>query len=145
MRSKIAACALTMGMFLTASVLAGGPDAKPRAASPVARAQQPHRVRVKEDVQKRKLVQMVFAVYPPASAKHMDGTVVLRVLVGKNGAVNSAKYVSGPTNLMASAVNAVLQWRYKPTMMNGLPVEVDTTVSVVFPPLATGRPPVAKQ
>jgi TonB family protein len=75
----------------------------------------------------------------------MDGTVVLHVVIGKNGAVKGAKYVSGPDNLMNSAVNAVLQWRYEPTLMNGVPVEVDTTVSVVFPPLATEKPPVASK
>jgi hypothetical protein len=46
---------------------------------------------------------------------------------------------------MTSPVNAVLQWRYKPTLMNGLPVEVDTTVSVVFPPLAKEGPPSANK
>jgi TonB family protein len=101
---------------------------------PVAQAQKPHRVRVEEDVQGAKLVHMVYAVYPPASNKRLDGTVVLHVVVGKSGDVKNARYVSGPTRLGNSAVNAVLQWRYEPTLMNGVPVEVDTTVSVVFPP-----------
>jgi TonB family protein len=103
-------------------------------AASAAQAQKPHRVRVKEDVQKAKLVHMVFPVYPPLSEKRVDGTVVLRVVIRKSGAVKSARYVSGPTNLMKSATDAVLQWRYKPTLMNGVPVEVDTTVTLVFPP-----------
>jgi outer membrane biosynthesis protein TonB len=59
--------------------------------APLAQARQPHRIRVNEDVQKAKLVHMVYPVYPPASNKRLDGTVVLHVIVGQNGAVNSAR------------------------------------------------------
>jgi len=111
----------------------------------VAQAQKPHGVRVEEDVQKAKLVHMVFPVYPPLSEKRVDGTVVLREVIGKSGAVKSARYVSGPTNLMKSATDAVLQWRYKPTLMNGVPVEVDTTVTLVFPPPDKPGPPFANK
>jgi TonB family protein len=103
--------------------------------APAAQARQPHRIRVNEDVQKAKLVHLVSPLYPPFTGKRLDGAVVLHVIVGQNGAVNSARYISGPTNLKDSAVKAVLQWRYNPTLVNGAPVEVDTTVSVVFPHL----------
>jgi len=148
MRSKITSCAFTMGMLIAASVFAQDPSTKSDKASqaaPVAQAPKPHRVRVKEDIQQAKLVHMVYPVYPPANNKRMDGTVVLHVLIGKDGAVNSVRYVSGPANLRDSAVNAVLQWRYKPTLMNGVPVEVDTTVSVVFPPPKKVAPPFANK
>ncbi len=144
MRLKIAACALAMGMLTAVSVFAQDPSTKPDNASqtaPTAQAQQPHRIRVKEDVQKAKLVHTVAPLYPAISEKRIVGTVVLHVVVGKSGAVNSARYVSGPTNLMNSAVKAVLQWRYKPTLVNGVAVEVDTTVSVVFPPPSKQEPP----
>jgi protein TonB len=146
MRSKIAACAVANGILIAVSVFAQNPDTKPDKTSqtaPVARAQ-PYRIRVNEDVQKAKLVHTVFPMYPPVSYKRMDGTVVLHIVIGKSGAVKSAKYVSGPANLMNSAVNAVLQWRYEPTLMKGVPVEVDTTVSVLFSPL-TKEPPVASK
>ena len=147
MGSKIAACAFANGILIAVSVFAQNPDTKPDKTSqttPLAQSQ-PHRIRVNKDVQKAKLVHTVSPVYPPASNKRMDGTVVLHVVIGKNGAVKGAKYVSGPDNLMNSAVNAVLQWRYEPTLMNGVPVEVDTTVSVVFPPLAKEKPPLANK
>jgi outer membrane biosynthesis protein TonB len=102
--------------------------------APTAQARPPHRIHVKEDVEKAKLIHTVSPMYPPLTDKRVDGTVVLHVLVGKNGAVKSAKYVSGPETCGWYAVKAVLQWRYKPTLMNGVPVEVDTKVSVVFPP-----------
>jgi TonB family protein len=144
MRLKIAAWAFAMGMLIVVSVFAQEPSTKPDNASqtgPKAQAQHPHRIRVKEDVQKAALVHTVSPLYPLISEKRVDGTVVLRVVIGKSGAVNSARYVSGPTNLMNSAVKAVLQWRYKPTLVNGVAVEVDTTVSVVFPPLSQQEPP----
>jgi TonB family protein len=106
-----------------------------------AQAPPPHRIHVKEDVEKAKLIHTVSPMYPLLSEKRGVGTVVLHVVVGKNGTVNSARYVSGPTNLMNSAVKAVLQWRYKPTLVNGVAVEVDTTVSVVFPPPVKQEPP----
>jgi len=102
--------------------------------APTAQAPPPHRIHVKEDVEKAKLIHTVSPMYPPLTDKRVDGTVVLHVLIGKNGAVKSAKYVSGPETCGWYAVKAVLQWRYEPTLMNGVPVEVDTTVSVVFPP-----------
>ena len=113
--------------------------------APVAQEQQPHRIHVNEDVQKAKLVHRVSPLYPPLLGKRMDGTVVLRVIVGQNGAVNSARFVSGPVNLKDSAIKAVLQWRYKPTLVNGAPVEVDTTVSVVFPALVKLEPPASNE
>lgn len=113
--------------------------------APVAQAQHPQRIHVKEDVQKAKLVHLVSPVYPPISERRVDGTVVLHVIGGQNGAVKSARYVSGPANLKDSAVAAVLQWRYKPTLLNRLPVEVDTKVTVVFPPPEKLVPPVANK
>jgi protein TonB len=102
--------------------------------APTAQAPPSHRIHVKEDVEKAKLIHTVSPMYPPLTDKRVDGTVVLHVLIGKDGAVKSTKYVSGPETCGWYAVKAVLQWRYEPTLMNGVPVEVDTTVSVVFPP-----------
>ncbi len=102
--------------------------------APKAQAPPPHRIHAKEDVEKAKLIHTVSPMYPPLTGKRVDGTVVLHVLIGKDGAVKSAKYVSGPETCGWYAVKAVLQWRYEPTLMNGVPVEVDTTVAVVFPP-----------
>jgi periplasmic protein TonB len=113
--------------------------------APVAQERQPHRIRVNEDVQKAKLVHQVSPFYPPFLGKRLDDTVVLHVIVGQNGAVNSARYVSGPINLNDSAVKALLQWRYEPTLVNGAPVEVDTTVSVVFPPPVKQGPRASNQ
>ncbi|MGA2814528.1 MAG: energy transducer TonB [Candidatus Acidiferrum sp.] len=88
---------------------------------------------MKKDVEKAKLTHTVPPLYPPLTGKRVDGAVVLHVLIGENGAVKSAEYVSGPETCGRYAVKAVLQWRYEPTSLDGMLVEVDTTVSVAFP------------
>src|SRR4029077_1187816 len=67
-----------------------------------------------------------------AKQAHVSGTVVLHCLIGKDGSVQQLEYMSGPPLLMKSAMDAVRQWTYKPTMLNGELVEVDITISVVF-------------
>jgi protein TonB len=67
-----------------------------------------------------------------ARAMHAEGTVVLAATIAKNGTITNLRVVSGPTVLQASAVAAVSNWRYRPYMLNGQPVEVETTVNVVF-------------
>jgi len=141
-RLKVAAGAFAMGTLVAVNVFAQDPGTKPDKASQATPAPQPQRIRVDGDVQKRKLVRMVSPLYPPISEMPVHGTVVLHVIIGKNGSVKSARPVSGLPNLRDSAVNAVRQWQYKPTLVKGVAVEVDTTVSVVFPPLTKQEPPI---
>src|SRR5271163_2433856 len=93
----------------------------------------PARIRVGGNVQAAKMVRQIMPVYPPiAKTAHISGTVTLHAVIGKDGTVQNLEYVSGPPLLMKSAMDAVKQWRYQPTQLNGDPVEVDTTISVVF-------------
>jgi protein TonB len=72
-------------------------------------------------------------VYPPiARAAHVQGTVVLHALISKQGTIEQLKVISGPPMLTASAMDAVQRWRYKPYLLNGDPVEVETTINVNF-------------
>ena len=72
-------------------------------------------------------------VYPPiARAAHVQGTVVLHAIISKQGTIEKLNVVSGPPMLTASAVDAVSRWRYKPYLLNGEPVEVETTINVNF-------------
>jgi protein TonB len=71
--------------------------------------------------------------YPDdARANGIEGAVVLHVIVGRDGLVESADPLSGPPGLREAAADAVRQWTYKPFLLNGDPVEVDTTVTVNF-------------
>jgi TonB family protein len=71
--------------------------------------------------------------YPKdAIDKHIEGTVILHVIVSDDGTVKQAEAVSGPSELTASALDAVKQWRFGKTFLNQQPVEVDTTLALVY-------------
>jgi len=90
-------------------------------------------VRVGGNVAAANLIQQVPPVYPPiAKTAHISGTVVLHAIISKDGTIDQLEYQSGPPLLMKAAMDAVKQWRYRPTMLNGEPVDVDTTISVIF-------------
>jgi periplasmic protein TonB len=93
----------------------------------------PSRIRVGGNVAAAKLIRQVTPIYPTiAKTAHISGTVVLHAIIAKDGTIQELTYVSGPPLLMRNAMDAVRQWRYNPTLLNGEPVEVDTTISVVF-------------
>ncbi len=70
----------------------------------------------------------------PQTAKDakIEGVVVLHAIVGKEGLIENLQVVSGPKELLQSSLDAVQQWTYKPYLLNGYPVEVDTTVTVRY-------------
>ncbi|MBI1738284.1 MAG: energy transducer TonB [Acidobacteria bacterium] len=93
----------------------------------------PARIRQGGNVQQAKLINMVRPVYPPlAKQARISGTVRLHAIIAKDGSVIQLEVVQGHPLLVQSALDAVRQWRYQPTLLNGEPVEVDTTVDVVF-------------
>ena len=79
------------------------------------------------------LIQSTPAVYPPvARTAHVSGTVELHATISTNGTIKDLRAVSGPAMLRQAALDAVRNWRYKPYMLNNQPVEVETTINVVF-------------
>jgi protein TonB len=93
----------------------------------------PMRVRIGGNVQAAKLVNRVQPVYPAqARQDHVEGTVALHVIIGKDGNVQETSVISGPPALVQPTLDAVKQWRYQPTLLNGKPVEVDTQVNVIY-------------
>jgi periplasmic protein TonB len=93
----------------------------------------PQRIRQGGNVQAAKLINMVRPMYPPlAKQARISGTVRLHAIIDKDGSVIQLEVVQGHPLLVQSALDAVRQWRYQPTMLNGEPVQVDTTVDVVF-------------
>jgi TonB family protein len=72
-------------------------------------------------------------VYPDeAKAQHVQGVVVLRARISKEGTVKDVQVVSGPPPLIVSAIDAVRQWKYKPYLLNGESTEVDTTININY-------------
>jgi len=93
----------------------------------------PKRVMVGGNVQAARLVNKVQPLYPPlARQTRISGTVKLHAIIGKDGTVQQLVMVSGHPLLVQAALDAVRQWRYQPTLLNGEPVEVDTEIDVIF-------------
>jgi protein TonB len=91
------------------------------------------RIRVGGQVQSAKIVSQPRPVYPPlARQARIQGTVRLEAVISKEGSVEELKVISGHPLLIQSALAAVQQWRYEPTLLNGVPVEVITTIDVNF-------------
>ncbi len=79
------------------------------------------------------LIYRVQPVYPPlARQARIQGTVQLRAIVSKTGTIENLVAISGHPMLVPSALNAVRQWRYRPYLLNGEPIEVETEVTVNF-------------
>lgn len=101
--------------------------------SSAAQDQSAHRIRVGGNVQAAKIVEQAEPIYPGAALEaKISGTVVLHAVVDTDGSVKEVSHISGPKELAQSAIDAVQQWKYQTTLLNGEPVEVDTTISVVY-------------
>ena len=91
------------------------------------------RVRQGEKVTAASIIRQDLPHYPDEARKeHIQGKVILHVIIGTNGVVKNLELVSGDPALTDAAIEAVKKWRYKPTLLDGTPVEVDTTVTVTF-------------
>ena len=100
------------------------PPPKPKPTGPV---------RIGGNVQAAKLVNRITPIYPPlARQTRISGTVRLHAIISKDGTIQQLEVMSGHPLLQQAALDAVRQWRYQPTLLNGEPVEVDTTIDVIF-------------
>jgi protein TonB len=79
------------------------------------------------------LIHRVEPIYPIlAQQTHREGRVELRAIIDTDGAIQSLQIVRGDGIFVRSALEAVQQWHYKPTILNGQPVEIDTYITVVY-------------
>ena len=93
----------------------------------------PQRVRVSTGVATGLLIKKVTPNYPQlAKQARIQGTVVLQAEISKDGTIQNLQLISGHPMLAPAAIEAVRQWRYKPYLLNGEPVAVETTVQVNF-------------
>jgi len=91
------------------------------------------RIRISQGVTKGSLIQKIEPKYPPlALAARIRGQVLLKAIIGKDGEIKELELVSGHAFLAPAAITAVRQWRYRPFLLNGEPIEVETTVTVTF-------------
>src|SRR2546421_312047 len=93
----------------------------------------PARVRVGGNVQQANLLSQTKPVYPPlAKQARIQGVVVLEAEISKEGTIDNLKVITGHPLLIQAAIDAVKQWKYKPTLLNGEAVAVVTTITVNF-------------
>jgi len=91
------------------------------------------RIRLGGTVAGDELIHEVDPVYPEdAKAAHLAGTVVLQAIISTAGSIEELNVISGDPILAVAATTAVRQWQYRQTLLNGVPAEVDTTISVTF-------------
>jgi protein TonB len=106
-------------------IISSAPSAVPKVAV--------QRVRVSQGVTAGLVIHKVQPNYPPlARTARVQGSVVLAAVIGKDGTIQNLHVISGHPLLTQAALDAVKQWRYKPYILNGDPVEVDTQVTVNF-------------
>lgn len=109
------------------------PVAPPVALPPLPAAPKKTPVKIGGAVQEAKLIRKVMPEYPQLALKsHVSGEVRLEILVNEEGDVIDVKVIQGNPLLIAEAVRAVWQWKYSPTLLNGEPVIVNSSVTVVF-------------
>lgn len=107
-------------------IISNAPVAVPKVATP-------QRVRVSQGVTQGMVLHKVQPAYPPlARTARVQGTVLLAAVIGKDGTIQNLHVISGHPLLTQAALDAVKQWRYRPYILNGEPVEVDTQVTVNF-------------
>jgi periplasmic protein TonB len=91
------------------------------------------RIRVASRIAEANLIHDVAPQYPlEAGRERIEGTVVLMAAIGKDGSVQDVQVVSGLPLLTQAAIDAVKQWRYKPYLLNGEPVEIDSRITINF-------------
>lgn len=101
--------------------------------TPVVKAAPPKRIAVSAGVIAGNKIGGEDIRYPAiAKSARIQGTVVLQAMISKEGTIENLRVLSGPPMLQQAAMEAVRTWRYKPYLLNGDPVEVETQVNVVF-------------
>jgi len=107
-------------------IISSTPVAVPKVATP-------QRVRVSQGVTQGLLIRKIQPNYPPlARQARIQGSVLLQAEISKDGTIENLRLISGHPMLAPAAIEAVKQWKYKPYILNGEPVEVETQITVNF-------------
>jgi periplasmic protein TonB len=116
-------------------IIGGLPSAAPPPPPPpAAKPKAPDKpIRVGGNVSQANLISQPKPVYPPlAKAARVQGVVKFEAQISKDGSIQNLHLISGPPLLVQAAMQAVQNWKYRPTLLNGEPVEVITTIDVNF-------------
>jgi TonB family protein len=112
-------------------ILRTPPVEPPRVVQPA--QQEKHPVKISEGVLEAQLISRIEPQYPSLALQtRTQGTVRLHAIISRDGRITSLDVISGHPFLVKAALDAVRQWRYRPTTLNGEPVEVETFITVIF-------------
>jgi periplasmic protein TonB len=111
----------------------GGDPFRNSNSKPVVREEPRGPLPISQGVAEGMLIQRVIPRYPPIAVEsRTQGTVLLQAVISKTGTIENLRVVSGNPMLQQAAMDAVSQWRYRPYLLDGQPVEAETTINVVF-------------
>jgi len=120
------------GLISIVGVEEGGHSTPPIPPPPTEKVP-PRRISKPSEVQEAMLLERVEPQYPGlARQAHLQGLVELHAVIARDGSIQSVEIVSGNVILAKAAREAVIRWRYRPTLLNGQPVEVETIIRVIF-------------
>jgi periplasmic protein TonB len=104
-----------------------------RQAAPPAAPRPKERLYISAGVQQAMLIRRVEPVYPPLGIQlRREGRVELHAIISTDGSIQSLEVITGDPLFVQSALSAVREWRYRPTVLDGQPIEVDTHITVVY-------------
>jgi len=127
-RTAILAVCVTIGVATCASAMALRME-----VGAAEKNEAPKPVKVRSEVLAGLAISQKLPVYPAeAKANHVEGAVVLKAIISKEGDVQNLQVASGPEELRAASIEAVKDWKYKPYVLNGDPTEVETTITVNY-------------
>jgi periplasmic protein TonB len=113
----------------------GGIPTNPRPVLPPPNNQPPAvgRRSISEPAQMAQLIRRIDPIYPPLARQiQREGRVELHAIISATGTIESLEVISGDPLFIQSALAAVREWRYRPTILNGRPIEVDTRITVIY-------------
>lgn len=111
----------------------GGKDSGPRPPQPAVDTKSKSTILRMTHLDPAMLIYRVDPIYPPLAKQiHKEGRVELRAIIATDGTIQSLEVVGGDPIFFQSALEAVHQWRYKPTVLNGQPVQIDTHITVIY-------------
>lgn len=127
--------ATALATFAATGVHAQSPSGITNGELPGESTAHPSRVTINGNTMAVKVVAIVMPAYSKSlQHAHVSGSVILSAVIAKDGSVKDLKPLSGPAQLQPIVVQAVKQWRFQPTSVEGSPVEVSTTISINFTP-----------
>jgi periplasmic protein TonB len=108
-------------------------DSNRQPPPPVTHSHATERRHLSEPVQAAMLIHRVQPIYPPLATQiRREGRVELRAIIATDGTIQSLEVISGDPLFIQSALSAVREWHYRPTILDGQPVEVDTQITVIY-------------